>query len=132
MDPTPSPSINYRASCGRCYFAKVKCSEKRPTCPRCETLGSACSYSPSQRTGKSRRIKIRGTSAPHDQESQPAASFQPSPMVSIDAPIQSLKRSSLQLDNSSPYSQSDTAMATWPSSETMDNLDVNLLAPWSD
>ena len=54
-------------------------------------------------------------------------------MVPTDAPIQSFERNSLQLDNSSPPSQSDTTMATWPSSETiMHDLDVNLFAPWRD
>ena len=127
------PPIKFRASCDRCYFAKVKCSKERPTCPRCENLGLACSYSPSQRTGKSRRTKSRGMSALQDSKSKPAVSSQPSPMVPTEAPIHSFERSSLQLDISSPHSPLDTTMATWPSSETiMHDLDVNLLAPWRD
>ena len=133
MDPAPRLPVKYRASCDRCYLAKVKCSKERPTCPRCENLGLACSYSPSQRTGKSRRTKIRGTSAPQDSESQTAFSSQPSPVVPIDASIQSFARSSLQPDSGSPRSQSNVTMATWPSSETiMHDLDVNFLAPWDD
>ena len=133
MDPAPRLPIKYRASCDRCYFSKVKCSKERPTCPRCENLGLACSYSPSQRTGKSRRTKDRGTSTPQNSESQPAFSSQPSPVVPTNASIQSFERSSLRLDSGSPHSQSDTTMATWPSSESMmHDLDVNLLAPWCD
>ena len=133
MDPAARPPIKYRASCDRCYFAKVKCSKERPTCPRCENHGLACSYSPSQRTGKARRTKSRGTSAPQASKSQPVVSSQPSPIAPTDFPIQSFERSSLQLDNSSPSSQSDTTMTTWPCSETMlHDLDVNLLSPWRD
>ena len=130
MDPAPRLPIKYRASCDRCYLAKVKCSKERPTCPRCENLGLACSYSPSQRTGKSRRTKIRRTSAPQDSESQTAFSSQPSPEVPTNASIQSFERSSLQPDSGSPRSQSNVTMATWPSSETiMHDLDVNFLGP---
>nr|WHF58401.1 GAL4-like zn2-cys6 binuclear cluster domain protein [Cladonia metacorallifera] len=134
MDPAPKLPVKYRASCDRCYLAKVKCSKERPTCPRCENLGLACSYSPSQRTGKSRRTKIRGTlSALQDSESQTAFSSQPSPVVPTNTSIQSFERSSLQPDSGSPHSQSNMTLATWPSSETiMHDLDVNFLAPWDD
>ena len=45
-----------RASCDKCYLAKIRCSKETPTCVRCSSHGYSCQYSPSQRIGKPRRL----------------------------------------------------------------------------
>ena len=45
-----------RASCDKCYLAKIRCSKGTPTCSRCSSHGFSCQYSPSQRIGKPRRL----------------------------------------------------------------------------
>ena len=56
--PPPKPnSRRLRASCDGCYLSKVKCGKETPTCARCVNHGHACTYSPSQRVGKPRRIR---------------------------------------------------------------------------
>ncbi|KAI4185188.1 MAG: hypothetical protein L6R41_004274 [Letrouitia leprolyta] len=55
MLPNPEKR-KLRASCDSCYLAKVKCTKETPTCSRCLDHNTMCKYSPSQRTGKPRRV----------------------------------------------------------------------------
>lgn len=62
LQPTNSPKTKVeprrlRASCDACYLSKVKCGKETPTCARCLNHAQACSYSPSQRVGKPRRLR---------------------------------------------------------------------------
>lgn len=59
--PTPSFRTKagprkLRASCDSCYLAKIKCTKGTPSCARCLSHGEQCNYSPSQRTGKPKRV----------------------------------------------------------------------------
>lgn len=50
-------SRRLRASCDACYLSKVKCGKETPTCARCLNHAQVCTYSPSQRVGKPRRLR---------------------------------------------------------------------------
>lgn len=47
-----TPTIKYRAACDHCSATKIKCTQERPQCARCRTLGRDCHYSRSLRAGK--------------------------------------------------------------------------------
>ncbi|USW57565.1 Putative aflatoxin regulatory protein [Septoria linicola] len=47
-----APTIKYRAACDHCSATKIKCTQERPQCARCRTLGRDCHYSRSLRAGK--------------------------------------------------------------------------------
>lgn len=47
-----------RSSCDGCGTAKVKCDRERPSCGRCTTLNSPCTYGLSRRLGKPRRKRL--------------------------------------------------------------------------
>ncbi|CAK1367711.1 hypothetical protein CB0940_11524 [Cercospora beticola] len=47
-----TPTIKYRAACDHCSATKIKCTQERPSCARCRTLGRDCNYSRSLRAGK--------------------------------------------------------------------------------
>lgn len=49
------PKTKLRASCDGCYLTKVKCNKSRPMCSRCLTYGVDCVYSPSSRSGRTKR-----------------------------------------------------------------------------
>ena len=44
--------IRLRASCNACNESKVRCSQRKPTCTRCERNGTECIYGLSRRTHK--------------------------------------------------------------------------------
>ena len=44
-----------RASCDGCYLTKIKCNKARPMCSRCLTYGIDCVYSPSSRSGRTKK-----------------------------------------------------------------------------
>ena len=54
---TKVESRRLRASCDACYLSKVKCGKESPTCARCLNHAQTCTYSPSQRVGKPRRLR---------------------------------------------------------------------------
>ncbi|KAL2285286.1 hypothetical protein FJTKL_08236 [Diaporthe vaccinii] len=45
-------TIRLRASCNACNESKVRCSQRKPTCARCERNGVECIYGLSRRTHK--------------------------------------------------------------------------------
>ncbi|KAH8761161.1 hypothetical protein F5883DRAFT_129482 [Diaporthe sp. PMI_573] len=45
-------TIRLRASCNACNESKVRCSQRKPTCARCERNGAECVYGLSRRTHK--------------------------------------------------------------------------------
>ncbi|KAH9899114.1 hypothetical protein F4778DRAFT_186496 [Xylariomycetidae sp. FL2044] len=45
----------YRASCDRCQAIKVRCSQDKPTCRRCQSKGIQCVYSPFRRIGRPKK-----------------------------------------------------------------------------
>lgn len=45
-------TIRLRASCNACNESKVRCSQRKPTCARCERNGFECIYGLSRRTHK--------------------------------------------------------------------------------
>lgn len=45
-------TIRLRASCNACNESKVRCSQHKPTCERCERNGAECIYGLSRRTHK--------------------------------------------------------------------------------
>ncbi|KAI3390930.1 hypothetical protein diail_8345 [Diaporthe ilicicola] len=45
-------TIRLRASCNACNESKVRCSQRKPTCARCERNGVECVYGLSRRTHK--------------------------------------------------------------------------------
>ena len=45
-------TIRLRASCNACNESKVRCSQHKPTCARCERNGTECIYGLSRRTHK--------------------------------------------------------------------------------
>ena len=45
-------TIRLRASCNACNESKVRCSQRKPTCARCERNGTECIYGRSRRTHK--------------------------------------------------------------------------------
>ncbi|PSN68224.1 hypothetical protein BS50DRAFT_676135 [Corynespora cassiicola Philippines] len=45
-------TIQLRASCNACNESKVRCSQQKPTCARCERNGNECIYGLSRRTHK--------------------------------------------------------------------------------
>lgn len=58
--PAPPPSakeerIKLRSACDRCSLNKIKCSQDKPECQRCKTIGAQCHYSRSMRMGKPRK-----------------------------------------------------------------------------
>ncbi|KAF2209892.1 hypothetical protein CERZMDRAFT_99950 [Cercospora zeae-maydis SCOH1-5] len=63
-----TPTIKYRAACDHCSATKIKCTQERPSCARCRTLGRECNYSRSLRAGKpprsSQGLNKRITNAP--------------------------------------------------------------------
>ena len=64
-----------RASCDSCYLAKIKCTKEMPSCVRCLNHSEKCNYSPSQRTGKPKRLHEResGRSEGTDESGQTSA-----------------------------------------------------------
>lgn len=63
-----------RASCDGCYLTKIKCNKARPMCSRCLTYGTDCVYSPSSRSGRTRKDQITNSSK---NDSEPAVSSHP-------------------------------------------------------
>ncbi|KAH8689383.1 hypothetical protein BGW36DRAFT_70500 [Talaromyces proteolyticus] len=60
VSPVPpreeAPSrIKLRSACDRCSLNKIKCSQDKPECQRCKTIGVQCHYSRSMRMGKPRK-----------------------------------------------------------------------------
>ena len=53
--PSDSQKPKLRASCDGCYLTKIKCNKARPMCSRCLTYGTDCTYSPSSRSGRTKR-----------------------------------------------------------------------------
>lgn len=51
----PNSHHRVRKSCDACQEAKVKCSQKKPSCGRCERQGQPCTYSPQRRIGRPRK-----------------------------------------------------------------------------
>jgi hypothetical protein len=47
--------IKLRSACDRCSLNKIKCSQDKPECQRCKTIGVQCHYSRSMRMGKPRK-----------------------------------------------------------------------------
>lgn len=47
-----SKPVRYRLSCDGCYDAKVKCSQEKPCCKRCEAHEQECVYGISRRNGR--------------------------------------------------------------------------------
>jgi hypothetical protein len=50
-----SHQTKLRASCDGCYLTKIKCNKARPMCSRCLTYGIDCVYSPSSRSGRTKK-----------------------------------------------------------------------------
>ena len=50
-----SHQTKLRASCDGCYLTKIKCNKARPMCSRCLTYGIDCIYSPSSRSGRTKK-----------------------------------------------------------------------------
>ena len=69
--PVKAGSQKLRASCDSCYHAKIKCTKETPTCGRCLNQGGKCNYSPSQRTGKPKRLR-------KEESGQPEETYKPS------------------------------------------------------
>ena len=99
----PSQSDVYRSSapplrhsCDACNAAKVKCSQARPTCVRCETRNAECVYSVSLRSAKGKAASFKGAGSidsvenrngdPKDASASTPITFPPSailhPMIS--------------------------------------------------
>ncbi|OKL58124.1 hypothetical protein UA08_06429 [Talaromyces atroroseus] len=53
--PGREERIKLRSACDRCSLNKIKCSQDKPECQRCKTLGAQCHYSRSMRMGKPRK-----------------------------------------------------------------------------
>ena len=53
------PSAALKNACDACHAAKVKCSQGRPQCKRCDSRGLFCQYSVSMRSAKHRRPPCR-------------------------------------------------------------------------
>ncbi|KAM3414508.1 hypothetical protein BST61_g9667 [Cercospora zeina] len=72
-----TPTIKYRAACDHCSATKIKCTQERPACARCRTLGRDCNYSRSLRAGKpprsSQGLNERITNAPVRPRRAPAS-----------------------------------------------------------
>lgn len=61
MQQSPSPpTCRVRSACDLCHQSKVKCSGGNP-CSGCHKLGLRCNYSSSNRTGRPRGVKNKGT-----------------------------------------------------------------------
>lgn len=84
--PPPSKPPRIRLSCDSCQRSKVRCSQDRPVCTRCQKHGYNCVYSPSRRAGRPRLRRPGESSLPkasdtvHAAKSQPAASPIPIPI----------------------------------------------------
>ncbi|KAK8212770.1 hypothetical protein IWZ01DRAFT_278289 [Phyllosticta capitalensis] len=52
--PPPAKPPRIRLSCDSCQRSKVRCSQDRPVCTRCQKHGYNCVYSPSRRAGRPR------------------------------------------------------------------------------
>ncbi|KAL9582996.1 MAG: hypothetical protein Q9212_002977 [Teloschistes hypoglaucus] len=141
MDP---PVTKYRASCDRCYLAKVKCTKERPSCTRCKNSGTDCKYSPSQRAGKSRRPKVQVTPIPqssewsiHGQHASQPANMLPSPALTHPQQHRG-GGSNFPSDCSSPRPSlpdtilSETSSGPTASSMLLDLDDMNFFTPWRD
>ncbi|KAF2799616.1 hypothetical protein K505DRAFT_230643, partial [Melanomma pulvis-pyrius CBS 109.77] len=46
---TPGKAAKLRASCDACNESKVRCSQTKPKCSRCEKQGGICVYGLSRR-----------------------------------------------------------------------------------
>ncbi|RAO73344.1 uncharacterized protein BHQ10_009356 [Talaromyces amestolkiae] len=53
--PGREERIKLRSACDRCSLNKIKCSQDKPECQRCKTIGAQCHYSRSMRMGKPRK-----------------------------------------------------------------------------
>lgn len=53
--PVREERIKLRSACDRCSLNKIKCSQDKPECQRCKTIGAQCHYSRSMRMGKPRK-----------------------------------------------------------------------------
>ena len=82
MTSTSPEPRKLRASCDGCYLAKIKCGKERPQCRRCANHGTSCVYSPSQRTGKPRKLTMANTASEASHMPSPATTHQASPTVS--------------------------------------------------
>ncbi|KAK8151144.1 hypothetical protein IWX90DRAFT_96538 [Phyllosticta citrichinensis] len=84
--PPPSKPPRIRLSCDSCQRSKVRCSQDRPVCTRCQKHGYNCVYSPSRRAGRPRLRRPGECPLPKTSDtidagkSQPAAS--PVPQIS--------------------------------------------------
>ena len=58
-----SPTLQLRNACDACNAAKVKCSQSRPSCKRCEDRALYCQYSLSLRSAKQRRLASNAATA---------------------------------------------------------------------
>ncbi|KAI2686208.1 transcriptional regulator family: Fungal Specific TF [Penicillium roqueforti] len=89
-----------RASCDACNESKVRCSQAKPTCARCEKQNITCAYGLSRRSHKDApRIGTQPTTVPESSESTGDASSQsavcpPSPCRAIDNATQSTSETS--------------------------------------
>ncbi|KAI4231765.1 MAG: hypothetical protein L6R40_007622 [Gallowayella cf. fulva] len=139
MDP---PGTKYRASCDGCYLAKVKCTKERPACPRCKNLALECRYSPSQRAGKSRRLKVQLSSVYQSSQwptnstkhgSRPGNTL-PS---SASAHEEQLFGAGSRFQSVGPSPHRDGVLSTDFTAGTAASMfqgldDVNFFAPWQD
>ena len=82
MTSTSPEPRKLRASCDGCYLAKIKCGKERPQCRRCANHGTSCVYSPSQRTGKPRKLTVPPTAPVASHMPSPATTHQASPTIS--------------------------------------------------
>ncbi|KAK7228253.1 hypothetical protein V2G26_000423 [Clonostachys chloroleuca] len=72
-------NLKLRASCNACHESKVRCTQTKPTCVRCERNGVVCIYGLSRRSHKdaprilipSRRSLSTGSRCPSTHQQQP-------------------------------------------------------------
>ncbi|KAK7515022.1 uncharacterized protein IWZ02DRAFT_168634 [Phyllosticta citriasiana] len=125
---SPSPSSKpprIRQSCDSCQRSKVKCSQDRPVCTRCQKHGYNCVYSPSRRAGRPRLRRPgeyplpRPSDAVDSAKSQPAASpiMQITPDVSrANTPPQPLTPPSTSSSASPDHMMADLSQLDLPHS----------------
>jgi hypothetical protein len=51
-----APLYGLRNSCDLCYSSKLRCSREKPACARCRKNGTICTYSPTKRPGRRRKV----------------------------------------------------------------------------
>lgn len=107
-----------RASCDACYLSKVKCGKETPTCARCLNHAQVCTYSPSQRVGKPRRLREEHQSRnniTHDSNTTKASSSRSASDASVHPP---------------PYSWNVNFDPSVTSSASRVNLDGDMSMLW--